>query len=236
MSEESLFSAQIVRRGRGPSLSEVAVDAIRDAIFSGRIQPGEWLRQERLAQELNMNQMTVREALAQLIAEGLIVREPRRGVRTVIPSLDELEELYTMRAALEGVAMERAATRITSEELARMRELLPQTVPAPDTDWAERALIANREFHWIGIQASRGRHLMRTIRQLLDVAAAYLVMAGAPEHERFRTNEVDLREHTLLLQALEARDGVRAGRIASQHALDLIPVLRQHADRLRARA
>ena len=81
-------------------LRKLVADQIRAAIVDGRFKPGEWLRQERVAQELGVSQMPVREALKELAAEGLIEHVPYRGVRVVALSVEDIEDLYEHRAFL----------------------------------------------------------------------------------------------------------------------------------------
>ena len=63
-------------------LAQLVTDRVRSSILEGRIRPGEWLRQERLAQELGVSQMPVREALKRLAAEGFVEHLPYRGARS----------------------------------------------------------------------------------------------------------------------------------------------------------
>ena len=74
-------------------LRKLVADQLRAAILDGRFKPGEWLRQERVAQELGVSQMPVREALKELAAEGLIEHVPYRGVRVVTLSVEDIEDL-----------------------------------------------------------------------------------------------------------------------------------------------
>jgi len=147
-------------------LSKIAYKAIRDGILTGQVKPGEWLRQDALAQKLGVSQATVREALNQLVSDGLAVHVPHKGVKAVIISVDDLRDIYDMRALLEGLANELAASRISQQELARMQELLPDTVVRADSQSTEMARVANREFHWVAIRASGRNHLIRVLEQL----------------------------------------------------------------------
>ncbi|HAE59780.1 MAG TPA: GntR family transcriptional regulator, partial [Anaerolineae bacterium] len=85
-------------------LRNVVADRLRSAILEGFYKPGEWLRQEKLAQELGVSQMPVREALKELATEGLIEHVPYRGVRVIAFSPDDVGDLYAHRAFLEGRA------------------------------------------------------------------------------------------------------------------------------------
>ena len=94
-------------------LGERVYKTIRDAILSGKMDSGGWLKQQTLAHELQVSQATVREALQRLVLEGLAVHIPYKGVRLVQVSKDSLRDLYELRALLDGFASELAAIRIS---------------------------------------------------------------------------------------------------------------------------
>ena len=198
-----------IRIEREPQrLSDAAFEALRKAILDRRLVPGEWLRQEALAKELGVSQITVREALNRLVNEGLCIRVPYKGVRVVAPTLEDLEDIYALRGLLEGLAAELAASRITPEELAQMRELIPATVVDADPKSVERARKANREFHAIAIHASGRRFLIQILRQVwdwIDPLTHYqrTLEAEAGAEIRLRWGERDKIQHTRLLEALD---------------------------------
>ncbi len=212
-----------IRISRRPeSLGDVTYEALRDAIISGQLAAGEWLRQEALAKELDVSQMTVRDALNRLVGEGLAVRIPYKGVRVVALSPEDLKDIYEMRKLLEGLAAQVAAERITEEELDRMRELLPDTVVDASPESVPRAREANREFHEIVIQASRRRFLARVLRQIWDWIDPMMLYNRTTDTEhgesiRSKWGERDRIQHTRLLEALENRDGARAQEITREY-------------------
>jgi DNA-binding GntR family transcriptional regulator len=163
------------------TLAEVAAEALRQAIINGRLKPGEWLRQEALAEEMGISQMTVRDALNQLVGEGLAVRVPYKGVRVVSLDIGDIENICAMRGLLEGLAAELSAENITGEELEQMRKLLPETTISAERESAERARDANREFHEIAIRACRRPFLIRLLKQLWDWLDPYMLYGGAFE-------------------------------------------------------
>ena len=93
---------------------------IEEAIVSGELAPGTVLRQEQLSEQFNVSRTPVREALRRLAALGLVSFVPNRGVRVRTISRDELHEAFMVRAELESLATEVAATKITPEELAEL--------------------------------------------------------------------------------------------------------------------
>lgn len=212
-----------IRIEREPQrLSDAAFEALRKAILDRRLVPGEWLRQEALAKELGVSQITVREALNRLVNEGLCISVPYKGVRVVAPTLEDLEDIYALRGLLEGFAAELAASRITPEELTQMRELIPATVVDADPKSVERARKANREFHAIAIHASGRRFLIQILRQVwdwIDPLTHYqrTLEAEAGTEIRLRWGERDKIQHTRLLEALEAGDGPRARQVVTEY-------------------
>src|SRR5512142_89871 len=98
-------------------LQYLVAERLRVAILEGQFKPGEWLRQERLAQELGVSQMPIREALKALAAEGLVEHVPYRGVRVVEFVEEDIEDLYAHRCFLESRAARSAAKNITRAEL-----------------------------------------------------------------------------------------------------------------------
>jgi DNA-binding GntR family transcriptional regulator len=201
----------------------MAYESIREAIITGRIKPGERIGQVELAKQLDVSERTVREALARLVAKGLAVHEPFKGVRVAVLPLDELREVYVMRALLEGRAMELAAGCITAKELQKMRELLPLTVASSASGSMENAQEKNREFHWIPIRVSGSRTLARVLEQLWEMMFAYELLYQNPDEVDISRD--DFAQHKELLEALEARDGKHAAQINTEHIFTTIHIL-----------
>lgn len=203
-------------------LSKIAYKSIRDGISAGQVKSGEWLRQDVLAQQLGVSQATVREALNQLVSEGLAVHVPHKGVKVVTISVDDLRDIYDMRALLEGLANELAASQISQQGLSRMRELLPKTVVGADSQSTNTAREANRNFHWVAIRASGRSHLIRVLEQLWALIDPYMVYGRfwnveQTQQERIEGSVLDLEDHTRLVESLEARDGQLARQITQEY-------------------
>lgn len=202
-------------------LRNLVADQLRTAILEGRYKPGEWLRQERLAQELNVSQMPVREALKELAAEGLIEHVPYRGVRVIEFSAEDIEDLYAHRAFLEGRAAAYAAERITPEELKELETLMHEMEAnaAPERVNLYRQL--NRRFHQTIFNASRREYLIRTLGQMWAAFPTMLIgnfaaTASQPLPER---DETDSAEHRAIFEALAAHQPSSAEEAMRVHIL-----------------
>ncbi len=207
---------------RGPLLSKKAYKSIRDGISAGQVKPGEWLRQDVLAQKLGVSQATVREALNRLVSEGLALHVPHKGVKAVTISIEDLRDIYDMRAVLESLANELAASQISQQGLTQMRELLPNTMVSADSQSTDMARAANRQFHWVAIHASGRSHLIRVLEQLWVLIDPFMVYGRfwndeQAHQKRVEGSVLDLEDHTRLLVSLEERDGRFARQITQEY-------------------
>lgn len=200
-------------------LQQLVAERLRTAILEGRFKPGEWLRQERLAQDLGVSQMPVREALKALAAEGLVEHIPYRGVRVQVFYAEDVEDLYDHRCFLESRAARAAAGNITTAELDELKDLhrrmVENILPAQLAEYRR----LNRRFHEVIYTASRRRFLIRTLAQLWAafpnmLLSNFATTAGSPLMER---DDSDIREHAELIEALETRDAQRAEALITRH-------------------
>lgn len=200
-------------------LPQRVAERLRTAILEGQLRPGEWLRQERIASQLGVSQMPVREALKQLAAEGLVEHVPYRGVRVVQFSPLDVEDLYACRAFIEGMAARYAATSITAEELQRLEELHARMSALVEADTVAEYRELNRRFHEIIYAASRRSYLVRTLAQLWSAFPTMLWSNFAATASASPPGRVapDTEEHARIITALRAGDGEAAERAMRHH-------------------
>lgn len=201
-------------------LRKLVADQLRAAILEGRIKPGEWMRQEKLAQELNVSQMPVREALKELAAEGLIEHVPYRGARVVTFSTEDIADLYEHRAFLEGRAAGFAATKVTPGEIEELKAMATQMAALPAEGIAQYRKI-NRAFHELIFQASQHEYLIRTLNQMWEAFPTMLIgnYAMTAQHPLPERDQQDHDEHLAIVAALEARNEKQAREAMRTHIL-----------------
>ncbi len=200
-------------------LPQWVAERIRAEILEGRLKPGEWLRQERLAQEHGVSQMPVREALKKLASEGLVEHIPYRGVRVVELSVADVEDLYACRSFIEGMAARFAAERVSDDDVAELGALAARMarckMPAELPEYRE----LNRRFHSVIFAASGRSFLVRTLAQLW-AAFPTMLWSNVP---RVATDSVpardepDVEEHAAIVEALSAHDPDSAERAVRRH-------------------
>src|SRR5690349_20497608 len=103
--------------------TRLAYDAIRGRIVDGAVAPGQWLRESSVADSLGLSRTPVREALRMLATEGVIEMVPNRGARVVSWTTADIDEVYRLRALLEGHGAALAARAATPEQLAHIQRL-----------------------------------------------------------------------------------------------------------------
>src|SRR6185369_4521990 len=108
------------------TIASMTVEALRERILRGDYPDGEPLRQDALADELGVSRIPVREALRQLEAEGLVTFNPHRGAVVSSLSLDEIAELFELRAEIECDLIARAIPLATKEHIDRALEVLDE--------------------------------------------------------------------------------------------------------------
>src|SRR5579862_1547896 len=105
-------------------MTELLLERLRDDILSGRLKPGEPLRQDEIARSLGVSHVPIRETFLRLQAEGLVEIRPRRGAIVSDLSAAEIEEFNEMRTALECLALRKAIPNIQDADLRKAEKLL----------------------------------------------------------------------------------------------------------------
>ena len=119
-----------LKLGNYKPLRELVFDALREAILSGTLKPGDRLMEVQLAEEMGVSRTPVREAIRKLELEGLVVMVPRKGAYVSGLSLKDAADLFEIRQSLEGLAASLAAERITDEEIKMLEDSFKQLVEA----------------------------------------------------------------------------------------------------------
>jgi DNA-binding GntR family transcriptional regulator len=197
--------------------SEVATDLIRGAILKGELQPGERLKEEAVAQRLDISRTPVREALRVLQMEGLVEVTPNRGAAVRSYTIDDLREIYALRALLEGHAARRAAQGITPDTVDRLRAKSERFAQLRASDAPVADLVAeNVVFHEAIMTAAGSPRLADIARRVVEMPLVYRTYYWYSPEQRHNAE----REHFRLLRAFETRDADRAELVMKHHILE----------------
>lgn len=200
MSDDSFDFAPTPRR----VLTDDVVDSIRHAILSGKIKPGARLIEEDLALSLKVSRGPVRQAIFRLQQEGLVVHEPHRGATVGQVSEDDVAEIYSLRLALERLAIEQASRKAAPKDLAAIEAVLQRFRATPRAE-VTRLLVAELDidFHDAIFRAAGNWRLYRAWETLRSQLMMFLMLRDALPEDYLDSWH---RDHMHLLDVIRAGD------------------------------
>ena len=192
-------------------------EILHQRIIAGKYKPGEWLRQEEISTQLGVSQTPVREALDLVVSAGLAEREPYKGVRVILLSESEIAESFGMRMFLEVSSSVSAASRITSEELQEMEEIVDKTKGLLTLNDMPTQRILNRQFHNTLVSASGNSMMIKMHAIVINTFPDWMLYEYMFRHpELLEENlEREYQEHKAIYNSLSQHD-VKQARIATE--------------------
>ncbi|HMO48732.1 MAG TPA: FCD domain-containing protein [Rubrivivax sp.] len=202
---------------REHSLATLAQQELERRIVCGEIAAGAKLNEVEMAAALGISRGPVREAFSALAQAGLVRVEKNRGVFVRQMSVEEANELYEVRAALEGLIGQLAARRIAIDEIEALRAVLRRMHLTQKSKKADDYFALNVEFHDLLARAARNHALLAHYRGIVNQLELYrraaLAQHGAENIPR------PTAEHEAIIDAVAARDEQRAQSLLVEHVL-----------------
>jgi DNA-binding GntR family transcriptional regulator len=186
---------------------------IRASIIAGQMAPGEIYSAPVLATRYEVSVTPVREALLDLVKEGLLTPLRNKGFRVVEPSDEDLDEIAQVRDLLEPAAVAEVARIATTQQLAQLRVLAAEIARYAKQGAIEAYLQADRDFHLAVIAATGNSRLIEIIGRLRGQARLF----GLKKIAELGQLEASSQDHEDLLAAIENHDGLRAEEIMRTH-------------------
>ncbi|MCL5960397.1 MAG: GntR family transcriptional regulator [Chloroflexi bacterium] len=205
-------SVPVIKRIR---LVDQIADILRQMILGGRLQPGERLVQEKLAEKLNVSRTPLREAYRKLEEEGLLCVTPSGMIEVMKLDLHDALDIYDVREVLDGLAARLAAQRITPDELETLEASLNKMKAMVDNPDIPLWTRANLDFHLTITKASHNQRFVQFIPSI-RMSAQMLFPVLLCRAERITAA---LREHTSIFDAIKDGDPDVAERCAKTHIL-----------------
>ncbi len=198
------------------SLQERTYKALRSALLDGKFPVGERIFEAEVAQQLGVSRVPVREAVRRLQQDGLLEVRPRSGIYVASVSPEEADDVYRIRAALEGAAASLAAERITASELTALRRLLQRERESKGNGRSRsqsQVVVRADEFHRAVHVYARSPRLYELLEliyaQVMHFRAITLSLPGRAE--------TAVHGHQRLYDALSKHDGAQAERVMREH-------------------
>lgn len=206
------MAAELFEKAVSRTLRTEVVDMLRDAIVTGKLKPGERLKENGLASQMSVSRSPIREAFRQLEQEGLIVSIPNQGSFVKVFDEDDVREIFTLRSALEDLACEiiLKEKKLHPEDLERLEAYIEQQKEAVEAWDFDRLTRLDMDFHEFICKKSG---LERLLKMWQSLRAQIQVLF----YQRFQTldwvpDTVDV-DHSAILDALRQGDAGRFSQI-----------------------
>jgi DNA-binding GntR family transcriptional regulator len=211
MLSQGLPQGAVPKLERPGPLRDRVYEALLELITTRALQPGQHLVESELAGHLGVSRQPVREALQRLNTEGWVDLRPAQGAFVHEPTEEEADQLLTVRTLLEAEAARLAAVNAGKAGIAVLEELCAEGERAVDADDVDGAVAMNARFH-AKIMELAGNAILAELAAQVDRRVRWYYTPVA--RQRGLTSWV---EHRLLIDAIAARDELRAGLLMSEH-------------------
>ncbi|MBZ0291736.1 MAG: GntR family transcriptional regulator [Anaerolineae bacterium] len=190
---------------------DTIVEIMREAILAGELVPGERLLQEELAERFEVSPTPIREAIQQLVAEGVLSHSPYRGVQVAEVRLEAVREVYLIRSVLEQLATQMAVLNLRIVDVRQLRLYQDEIRQWVEQDDLQALRKPNYEFHMLIYKAAEAPLLLHMIRTL------WTKFPWDTLHVLPNRAQAALEEHQQILDAIHEGDAELAGQHMRQH-------------------
>ncbi|MCE3552442.1 GntR family transcriptional regulator [Pseudonocardia sp. RS11V-5] len=195
------------------SVNAQVLASLRAAVISGELAPGSLHSVQNLATQLGVSRTPVREALIKLAQQGMVRFERNRGVRILLTSLHDLEEVFALRLLLEPPAVRRATTRLDGNQRRELRRMFAHMEKAARADDEFTMFEHDRRFHRVLLEASGNARLAAFVDGLRDM----VLRRGVSTARASRSLDDIVAEHRAILDLIEAGDAEGAAKAMREH-------------------
>lgn len=189
---------------------------LRQRILDGKYKTGDSLIETRLAEELGVSRTPIREAIRQLELEGLVESIPNKGVIVKGITEQDIEDIYTIRRVLEGLAARWAVEKITDSELEKLKDNFELMEFYTSKDDLDQVAKLNTSFHEIIFNATKSN----VLKHILTDFQYYVQWARYKSLKSPGRSQKALEEHRKILDAFIRRDVDDAERLVTEHIVN----------------
>lgn len=197
------------------NIKQQAYENLRYKIITQELPPGELLKEKDLMAHYRIGRTPLREIFIELQREGLIRRVPRSGTWVAPMDLDYVQQVAEVRAALEGLAGELAAQRISKDQLKLLEQILGKVRSVRNSGHADHQELIEYEasFHKVVYASTGNKKLEELLLEFLGIGTRLWYYLVFTEEQLYHLFE----EQRLMLDALKVRDGRRCRQLMEQH-------------------
>lgn len=194
----------VFQKEKRTTLVEKVADQIRGAIKSGRLKPGDRLIESEMASEMQISRYPIREAIRYLEKEGLVTNVPYKGAHVTSYAGEDLSEVYTLRVALETLAIRTLIENLDKEKIRRLELALRAMKRSAFENDFGAYVDSDLQFHQSICELSGHKRLLDVWRNLEHQMRSFIMFADQP-YESEAPMEI-YREHSMVFEAIKNRD------------------------------
>lgn len=191
-----------------PSLKESAYNIIKHRLLNLEFPPGSRIREDLIAEDIGMSRTPVREAINQLVSEGLINSTPRKGLFFIDLTMEEINDIIDVREQLECLAVKKCIDRIDENGLNRLEEIIKSAEESLRQEDYKMCNELDSSFHQEIVQSTGNRKLIQYLKEVED----FMHIARAMEKMTLARQRVEksLEQHWSIFDSIKARDKTAA--------------------------
>lgn len=209
------FHTKNMNRIAPTALYQEVAERLRQRIFNHELTPGDWIDEQKLAEQYGISRTPLREALKVLAAEGLVDLKPRRGCYVTEISHQDIDDIFPLMAMLEGRCAFIAAQLATPEDIAGLKAIHEKLELAAKENRIDAFFEANQEFHRRIQELTNNRWLLSVIQDLRKVLKLSRLHSLSLEGRL----QQSLEEHRTIMAAFEVGDAEKAEKSMHDHLL-----------------
>lgn len=216
----------MAKRANQKTKMDQIVELLREAVLTGEFSSGARLLQDELAERFNTSSTPIREALRQLQAEGILEHNPFRGVQVAEVKMDDVREVYMVRAVMESFITRLAVPYLNTARVEQLEALQREMREFVATNELSSLRKTNYEFHLLIYEASNMPYSIKIIKSLWAQSpwdALYVLPGRAAK---------SLEEHERILTAIADQDAKLAGQRVQEHIEYAASALADYIDNL----
>jgi len=213
----------VFHKQKRTTFKTVALKQIKEAIQSGKLKPGDRIVEAELAREMGISRFPIREAISSLEKEGILITIPFKGTYISHYDEDDLEEIYTLRSALEELAIRLLMEKITSKKIQKLESILAAMEQATHKGKVGRLIFGDMQFHQAICELSGHRRLLEVWLTLKDQLRSFIAL----EEHFYGGPEQLLKTHYPLMAAIKTGDSSLAEKRLREHLFDALQIVKE---------
>lgn len=215
--------ARVFSKQKRPTLMSQALQEIREAIRKGKLKPGDRLVEMQLAKEMRISRFPIREALRYLEKEGLVETKPFKGTYVAKLTERDMEELYSLRSAIEAFAVRILIKHIDAEKIKKLESIFQSMQQASKNEDLDKLISEDFRFHQTICELSDHRKLLEVWLTLENQLRVFLTI----EKQLFGNSAQFVKSHIPILEAIQERKIRPAQKAIRDHLNWAMQVIRQ---------